>query len=95
MSHYERFTLRKSMMPNHPTDNDSASPLPTEIERVSAYAWQCGAVETILFRGAAQLTTAAGPLDLENGTWLLARWAGMPLEGTPDGELVCILPGTA
>jgi hypothetical protein len=68
------------------------SPLPLDIERVSAYAWQRGAAETILFHGAAQLITAAGPLDLERGTWLLARWTGPPLEDIPDGELVCILP---
>jgi len=68
------------------------SPLPLEVERVSAYAWQSGAVETILFHGAAQLKTAAGPLNLESGTWLLARWTGPPLEDIPDGELVCILP---
>jgi hypothetical protein len=66
--------------------------LPIDIERASAYAWQRGAVETILFHGTAQLTTAAGPLDLQGGTWLLARWSGQPLEDTPDGELVCILP---
>ena len=68
------------------------SPLPLNMERVSAYAWQCRAVETILFHGAAQLTTAAGPLNLESGTWLLVRWTGPPLEDIPDGELVCILP---
>ena len=85
-------------MPDRPPvteDNPIAeadSTLPVDVERVSAYAWQRGAVETILFHGAAQLTTAAGPLDLEGGTWLLARWTGPPLGDTPDGELVCILP---
>ena len=68
------------------------SPLPMDVERVSAYAWQRGAIETILFHGAAQLITAAGPLNLESGTWLLVRWTGPPLEDIPDGELVCILP---
>ena len=68
------------------------SPLPVDVEQVSAYAWQRGAIETILFHGTAQLITAAGLLNLENGTWLLARWDGPPLEGSPDGELVCILP---
>jgi hypothetical protein len=68
------------------------SPLQSEVERVSAYAWQRGAIETILFHGEAQLITAAGPLNLESGTWLLARWTGPPLGNIPDGELVCILP---
>jgi hypothetical protein len=75
-------------LPEPPDD----SPLPVEMERLSAYAWQRGAVETILFHGAAQLITATGPLVLERGTWLLARWDGPPLEGVPDGELVCVLP---
>lgn len=73
-------------------DTNSDSTLPIDVERVSAYAWQRGAVETILFHGPAQLTTAVGPLDLENGTWLLARWTGPPLEGIPAGELIFILP---
>lgn len=75
-------------IPEEPND----SSLPLNVERVSAYAWQRGAVETILFHGAAQLTTAAGPLDLASGTWLLARWQGLPLEDIPQGELICILP---
>ena len=75
-------------IPESPDD----SPLPPDVERASAYAWQRGAVETLLFHGAAQLITATGPLDLERGTWLLARWTGPPLEGVPDGELVWVLP---
>jgi len=75
-----------------PPDQTGDSPLPRDVERAAAYAWQQGAVETILFYGAAQLSTAAGPLNLESGTWLLARWTGPPLKDTPDGELVCILP---
>ena len=74
------------------SDTTGDSPLPLHVEHVSAYAWQRGAVETILFHGEGQLTTAAGPLNLESGTWLLARWIGPPLEDIPDGELVCILP---
>jgi hypothetical protein len=74
---------------------EGGAPLPLDLERVSAYAWQRGAAETILFHGAARLTTAAGPLELESGTWLLSRWNGLALEATPDGELVCILPETA
>jgi len=70
--------------------NDSL--LPSDVERAAAYAWQRGAAETILFHGEAQITTSAGPLNLECGTWLLARWTGPPLEDIPDGELVCILP---
>lgn len=77
-------------MDNAPAvENDS--PLPVDVERLSAYAWQRGAVETIAFHGAAQLTTAAGPLQLEEGTWLLARWAGLTLDDIPDGELVWVL----
>jgi hypothetical protein len=75
-----------------PADAVSDSPLSPDVERVSAYAWQRGAVETILFHGAAQLTNAAGPLNLESGTWLLVRWTSPPLEDIPDGELVCIRP---
>jgi len=71
---------------------ENCSLLPADIERVSAYAWQRGAVEVIVFHGTARLTTAAGPLELESGTWLLARWTGQALEDIPDGELVCILP---
>jgi hypothetical protein len=82
--------------PTLATEDTSAvtgdSPLPMDVEHVSAYAWQRSAVETILFHGAALLTTAAGPLNLESGTWLLVRWTGPPLENIPDGELVCILP---
>ncbi len=70
----------------------AGSPLPGEIELVSAYAWQHNASETILFQGQARLTTAAGPLALEKGTWLLVRWPDQPLPDTPDGELICILP---
>lgn len=75
-----------------PPDADGGSPLPIDVECVSAYAWQRSAVETILFHGEAQLTTAAGPLILESGTWLLVHWTGPPLKNIPDGELVCILP---
>jgi hypothetical protein len=89
------------MIPEHAPQTETSptanrdSPLPIDMEHVSAYAWQRGAVETILFHGAARLATAAGPLDLECGTWLLVRWDGPPLEDTPDGELVCILPEKA
>ena len=81
----------------HPATNNTPedigkSPVPLDVERASAYARQRGAVETILFHGAAQLITAAGLLNLDSGTWLLARWTGPPLEDIPDGELVCILP---
>jgi hypothetical protein len=75
-----------------PTAEQTAAPLPVDVERVSAYAWQRGAVETIIFHGAAQLTTAAGALTLDAGTWLLARWEGLSLDEIPDGELVCVLP---
>ena len=81
-----------SIETNTLSDADGGSLLPPDAEHVSAYAWQRGAVETILFHGAAQITTAAGPLNLESGTWLLARWTGPPLEDIPDGELVCVLP---
>ena len=67
---------------------DSVSPLPDDVEHVSAYAWRRGAVEMIAFHGAAQLTTAVGPLTLEAGTWLLARWDGPSLADIPDGELL-------
>jgi len=73
-------------------EDESNSPLPADLECASAYAWQRGAVETIAFHGKARLVTAAGPLELEGGTWLLARWEDMSLEEIPDGELVCILP---
>jgi len=76
----------------HPTVEETASLLPVDVERASAYAWHNGAVETIIFHGAAQLTTAAGALTLDAGTWLLARWEGPPLDEIPDGELVCVLP---
>ena len=75
-----------------PSSGDAATPLPIDIERAAAYAWQRGARETILFQGRAQLITAAGPIDLESGAWLLTRWSGLTLEDTPDGELICILP---
>jgi hypothetical protein len=74
------------------TEPENDSPLPMEVECVSAYAWQRGAAETILFHGAGQLTTAAGPLELESGTWLLVHWTGLALKDIPDGELVCVLP---
>jgi hypothetical protein len=92
--------LRELIMDERPHELDpqpkvvADAPLPLDVEQVSAYAWQRGALETILFHGAAQLTTAAGPLELEGGTWLLARWSDLPLAGIPDGELVCILPET-
>jgi hypothetical protein len=74
------------------TEPENDSPLPMEVECVSAYAWQRGAAETILFHSAGQLTTAAGPLELETGTWLLVRWDGLTLGDTLGGELVCVLP---
>ncbi len=70
----------------------AASPLPDDLQRAASYSWQRRAVETILFQGRAQLITAAGPVDLDGGTWLLARWDGLSLPDTPDGELICILP---
>lgn len=73
-------------------EDEIDSPLPVDLERASAYAWQRGAVETIAFHGKARLVTAAGPLELEGGTWLLVRWDSMTLKDIPDGELVCILP---
>jgi hypothetical protein len=81
----------------HPPEALPASPLPADVERVCAYAWQHAATETIVFHGAAQLTTpvnctgAAVPLNLEAGVWLLARWADLTLDDIPDGELVCVL----
>lgn len=78
----------------HPPEALPASPLPAAVERVCAYAWQHAATETIVFHGAAQLTTASGLLNLEAGVWLLARWAGLTLDDIPDGELVCVLRET-
>ena len=69
-----------------------SDPLPADVEHVSAYAWRRGAAETIVFHGAAALTTDAGPLKLDEGTWLLARWDGPPLPDIPDGELLCVIP---
>ena len=77
---------------NTPTEIQDEPPLPINIERVNAYAWQCAAAETILFHGAATLTTSIGMLPLECGTWLLVRWHGLRLNDTLDGELVCLLP---
>ena len=71
---------------------EPACPLPIDVEHVSAYAWRRGALETIVFHGAAMLTTNAGPLRLDEGTWLLARWDGPPLPDIPYGELVCVIP---
>ena len=85
-------------MENQPAEMDtpqgeSDALLPGEIERLCADAWQRGAVEIILLHGAAKLATAAGEMNLEGGTWVLARWAGLTLKDLPDGELVCVLPG--
>jgi hypothetical protein len=74
---------------------EPAAPLPAAVERLSAYAWQRGAAEAIVFHGAAQLTTACGPLTLDEGTWLLVRWDGPPLPDIADGELICVLPEEA
>jgi len=81
--------------PNNNTSNGSnlellSDPLPVEIERAIAYAFQQQAVDVFLFIGPGILQSALGASDIDPGTWLCIRFLDQ-IPGIP-GEIVIVSP---